>query len=68
MVVCGYEVVRRVWVGGMLWWKDGEVTGRRGSGCEWPGSPPNLLLRQNKKQPEREILENGKNPEIRKKN
>jgi len=30
------------------------------------GCPPNLLSRQNQKQPEREILENGKNPEIRK--
>ena len=30
------------------------------------GCPPNLLTRQNKNQPEREFLENGENPEIRK--
>jgi len=28
------------------------------------GRPPNLLSRKNKKQPEREILGNGENPEI----
>jgi len=30
------------------------------------GCQPNLLTRQNKNQPEREFLENGGNPEIRK--
>ena len=30
------------------------------------GCPPNLLTRQKKNQPEREFLENGGNPEIRK--
>jgi len=44
--------------------KEEEVIGRRVRSVN--GCPPNLLTRQNKNQPEREILAHGENPEIRK--
>ena len=51
-VCCGVGLKgRRSQVGGL----------RSGNGCQ-----SNLLTRQNKTQPKREILENGENPEIRK--
>jgi len=67
VVRCGCEVVGCSWVGSVLWCgvEGGErsmVWGFRGiNAC-----PLNLLTRQSQNQPEREILENGDNAEIRK--
>jgi len=57
-----------VWLGGRCAVEWGEKKKRSMVGGFWSvyGCLPNLLSRQNKNQPEREFLENGGNPEIRK--